>query len=90
MEWREGRETFTAFKMELQNGVGSLHDNMMKVMDVARAKEGRLMKLDFRNAGMSQEMVDHFKVKGRRLGFQVWKQMVSHFDLRMGADRSVA
>ena len=33
----------------------------MKVMDVAEAKEGRLMELDIRNAGMSQETVDDFK-----------------------------
>ena len=32
--WRgeKGSESFTAFKMELQNWVGTLHDNMMKVM----------------------------------------------------------
>ena len=29
-----GSESFTAFKMKVQNWVGSLHDNMMKVMDV--------------------------------------------------------
>ena len=43
------RLIITAFKMELQNWVGSMHDNMMEVMDVAEAKEGTLMKLDIRN-----------------------------------------
>ena len=54
----KGSESLTAFKMELQNWVGSLHDNMMKVMDFAQAKEGRLMQLDIRSAGKSQETVD--------------------------------
>ena len=33
---------------------------MMNVMTVAEAKEGRLMELDSRSAGMSQETVDDF------------------------------
>ena len=104
----KGSEPFTAFKMEFQKWVGSLHDNMMRVMDVEETKEGRLMELDIRNAGMSQE---DFKEMDRRLyemlvsctkkeakncvrnlersGFKAWKQMVSHFDPRTGADRSV-
>ena len=36
----KGSESFFAFKMKLLNWVGSLHDNMMKVMYVAHAKEG--------------------------------------------------
>ena len=63
----KGSEPFTAFKMELQNWVGSLHDNMMTVMDVAETKEGRLMELDIRNARMSQETVEAFKEMDRRL-----------------------
>ena len=108
----KGSESFTAFNMELQNWVGTLHERMVKVMDVAEAKEGRLMELDIRNAGMSQETVDDFKDMDRRLyqvfisctkgeaknhvcnpersGFKAWKRMVSHFDPRTGADRSVA
>ena len=39
---------------------------MMKVMDVTEAKEGRLMELDIRNAGMSQETVDDFNEMNRR------------------------
>ena len=35
----KNREPFTAFKMEVQNWVGSLHDNMMKVLEVEEAKE---------------------------------------------------
>ena len=35
-------------------------DNTMKVMDVAEAKERRLIELDSRNAGRSQETVDDF------------------------------
>ena len=65
-----GSESFTAFKMELQNWVGTLHDNMVKVMDVAQAKEGRLMELDSKKTGISQETVDDFKDMDRRL-FQV-------------------
>ena len=39
----------------------------MKVMDVAEAKEGRLLKLDDRNAGITQETVEDFKDMDRRL-----------------------
>ena len=63
----EGSESFKAFRMELQNWVGSMHHNMMKVMDVAEASEGRLMELDVRNAGMSQQTVDDFKETDRKL-----------------------
>ena len=66
----KGSESFTAFKMELQNWVGSLHDIMLKVMDVADAKEGRLMELDIKNAGLSQETVDDFK-EVDRIQYQV-------------------
>ena len=67
--WRgeTGSESFTAFKMELRNWVGSLHDNMMKVMDVAEAKEGRLRELHIKNAGMPHETVDDFRDMDRRL-----------------------
>ena len=61
----KGSESLTAFKMELKSGVGSLHDNMMKVTDVAE-EEGSLMELDIRNPGMSQETVDDFKEMDRR------------------------
>ena len=85
---------------------------MMKVMEVTKANEGRLVKLDVRSAGRSQETVDDFKEMDRRpsqmlvpctkgeakncvgnperFGFTAWKQMVSHFDPRSGAVRSVA
>ena len=59
----KGSESLTAFKMEVQSWVGSMHDNMMKVMDVAEAEEGRLVELDIKNAGMSQETVDDFQRK---------------------------
>ena len=49
---------FSAFKMELQNWVGSLHDNMMKVVNVAEPKESRLMELDVRSARISQATVE--------------------------------
>ena len=102
----KGSESFTGVKMELQSWVRSPHDNMMTVMDVAEAKEGRLMELDIRNAGMSQETVDrrlsqvlisctkreanNCVCKPERSGFKAWKQMVSHFNPRTGADESVA
>ena len=38
----------------------------MKVMEVTEANEGRLIKLDVRSAGMSQETVDDFKEIYRR------------------------
>ena len=63
----KGSESYIAFKMELLVWVGSLHDNTIEVMDVAEAKEGRLMELNVRNAGMSQETVDDFKEMDRRL-----------------------
>ena len=57
----KGSAPFTVFKMEFKNLVGSLHDNKMRVNDVAETKERRLMELDIRNAGMPQETVDDFK-----------------------------
>ena len=105
-------ESYTAFKMELQNWVGALHDHMLKVMELAETKEGRNTEADVRNAGMSQDTITDLKEMDRRLyqllvarakgeakndvcntersGFNEWKQMVSHFDPRKGADRSVA
>ena len=44
-----------------------IHDDMMKVMDVEEAKEGRLTELDIKNAGMSQKTVDDFKERDKRL-----------------------
>ena len=38
--------SFTAFKMELQNWVGVLHDHMLKVMELAETKEGRITEAD--------------------------------------------
>ena len=35
-------ESFTTFKMELQNCVGALHDHMLKLMELAETKEGRI------------------------------------------------
>ena len=34
-------ETFMAFRTELQNWAGVVHDNMLKVLELAEAKEGR-------------------------------------------------
>ena len=59
-------ESFTAFKMELQIWVGSLHQDIMKVMEVTEAK-GNLMELDVQNAGMSPGTADHFKEMDKRL-----------------------
>ena len=39
----------------------------MMVMEVAEANEGRLMELDVKNAGMSQDTVDYFKEMDKRL-----------------------
>ena len=105
-------EWFTAFKMELQNEVGALHYRMLKVMEMAERKEGRITQADVRNAVMSQDVISDLTEMDRRLyqllvactngeaknyvcntersGFKAWKQMVSHVDPRMGADRSVA
>ena len=38
-----------------------MNDDMMKVMEVAEAKEGRLLELDVRDAGMSQVTVGDVK-----------------------------
>ena len=105
-------ELCVAFKMVLQSWIGSLHDNMLNVLEVDPAKEGRLMELDVRKAGMSQETVEDIKEMDRkqyhvliacakgeaknhvrnpgRSGFKPWKQLVSRFDPRTNADRSVA
>ena len=61
--------------MELQDWVGSLHDNMMKVMDVAEAKEGRLMELDIRmqeclRQVLKYDLVTHFHDESIEHSFQ--------------------
>ena len=60
-------ESFTAFKMELQNWVGALHDLMLKVMELAQTKEGRITEADVRNTGMSQDTINDLKEMDRRL-----------------------
>ena len=60
-------ESFTAFKMELQNWVGALHDHMLKVMELAETKEGRITEADVRNTGMSQDTINDLKEMDRRL-----------------------
>ena len=60
-------ESFTAFKVELQNWVGALHDRMLKVMELAERKEGRITEADVRNAGMSQDTLNDLKGMDRRL-----------------------
>ena len=49
----KNRESFTAFKMELQSWAASLHDKMLKVEEIAESRAGRLRELDVKNAGMS-------------------------------------
>ena len=39
-------ESFTAFKMELQNWAGSPHDNILQFAENAESREGRLTELD--------------------------------------------
>ena len=60
-------ESFAAWMVELQNWVGSLQDNMLKVMEVAESREGRHTELDVRNAGTSPETVDDVRELDRRL-----------------------
>ena len=105
-------ESFAAFKMELQNWVGALHDKMLKVMELGETKKGRITEADVRNAGTSQDTISDLKRDGskavpasrrvhkgrskelclqhRKVRVQSRKLMVSHFDPRTGADRSVA
>ena len=40
---------------------------MLKVMELAETKEGRITEADVRNAGMSQDTVSDFKEMDRRL-----------------------
>ena len=42
-------DSFTAFKMELQNVAGALHDDMLKVVETADSGEGRLTQLEVKN-----------------------------------------
>ena len=63
----KGSESLTACKMELQDWVGPLRDNMVKFMDVEEAKDGRLVELFSKNARVSQETVGDFKEIVRRL-----------------------
>ena len=104
-------ETLTAFRMELQNWAGAMHDSMLQVLETAEAEQGRIDEANVRKGGLNQETVDDFKEMDRRMyqllfvcrkgtaknyvcvpgrsGFKAWKQMASHFDPRIGADRSV-
>ena len=50
----ETNESFTGFKMELQNCVGSMHDNVMDIMDVEKANSSSWTS---RMQEMSQETV---------------------------------
>ena len=52
--------------MELQNWAGAMHDNMLKALELAEAKESRMAEMDVRNAKTSQEAVDDFKEMTRR------------------------
>ena len=61
------KESFTAFKMELQKWVGALHDHMLKVIELAETKEGRITEADVRNTGMSQDTINDLKEMDRRL-----------------------
>ena len=63
---REGQWIVHSIHHGTADWVGSLRDNMMKVMDVTEVKEGGLLELDIRNAGIPQETVDDFKEKERR------------------------
>ena len=63
----KGSESFTASKMGLHHLVGSLQGNMIQVMEVAETKDSRVMELDDKSAGMSQETEDDFKATDRRL-----------------------
>ena len=60
-------ETFTAFRMDLQSWAGAVHDSMLKVLELADAKEGRMAEADVRSGGLNQESVDDFKELYRRL-----------------------
>ena len=94
----KGSESFAAFKMKLQNWVGSLHDNMMRVMDVGDAKEGRLKEVDIKNCRNVTRKVDDVKemdTRRTRCTFHAPKEerratYATLKDPRTGADRSVA
>ena len=60
-------ETFTAFRMELQNWAGAVHDSMLQVLAIAEAEQGRIDEANVRNGGLNQETVDDFKEMDRRL-----------------------
>ena len=84
---KRSSESFTAFKMELQNWIVSLFDNIMKVMDVAASKEKRLMEL-YWTFGMQE-------CHKRLCTYTFLKDLDSRRgancqSLRSGADRSVA
>ena len=82
------RESFTAFKMELQNWVGALRDHMLRVMELAGTKEPEA---DVRSAAMSKEKdrrlyqllvactrgeAKNYVCNTERSGFKAWKQIV--------------
>ena len=60
-------ETFTAFRMELLNWAGAVHDSMLQVLETAEAEEGRIAEANVRNRGLNQETVDDFKEMDRQL-----------------------
>ena len=53
--------------MELQNWAGAMHDNTLKALELAEAKEGGLTEMDVSIAGMSQEAVDNLEEMDKRL-----------------------
>ena len=58
-------ETFTAFRMELQNWAGAMHDSMLEVLEIAETKEDRMAEANVRNGGVNQETVDDLQGDGQ-------------------------
>ena len=45
----------------------AMHDSVLRVSEIAEAKEGRTAEASVRNGGLNQETVDDFKAMDRRL-----------------------
>ena len=105
-------EPFMSFATEVQVWIMALHDDMIKVVEMAETMEEKITERHLQDAGAKQMVIDDFKEMDRRLwqmlimstkgeaknfvsnpdksGFKAWRQLVSHYDPRTGADRSVA
>ena len=92
----KGSESFTAFKMEWQRQHDESHGSQ-KELENAGMSQGTVDDFKEMDKRLYQVLISCTKGEAKnhvcnleRSEFKSWRQIVSHFDPRTGADRSVA